>query len=59
MSFSASKPYNELPLLPPGKDIETKVVLKQCIASRAALAELNLAGELIPNASMLVNTRCL
>lgn len=56
MSFSASKPYNDLPLLPPGKDIETKVVLKQCIASRTALAELNLTGELIPNASMLVNT---
>lgn len=56
MSFSANKPYNELPLLPPGKDVETKAVLKQCIASRAALAELKQAGALIPNASMLVNT---
>ena len=56
MSFSANKPYNDLPLLPPGKDIETKAVLKQCIASRAALAELKQAGALIPNASMLVNT---
>lgn len=56
MSFSANKPYNDLPLLPPREDIETKLVLKQCIASRTALAELNLAGELIPNASMLVNT---
>jgi Fic family protein len=56
MSFSANKPYNDLPLLPPGKDVETKAVLKQCIVSRAALAELKQAGELIPNASMLVNT---
>lgn len=56
MSFSANKPYNELPLLPPHKDVETKAVLKQCIASRAALAELKQAGELFPNASMLVNT---
>lgn len=56
MSFSASRPYNDLPLLPPGTDVETKAVLKQCIASRAALAELKQAGELIPNASMLANT---
>ncbi len=56
MNFSANKPYNDLPLLPPRKDVETKVILKQCIASRSALAELKQAGELIPNASMLVNT---
>jgi Fic family protein len=56
MSFSANKPYNDLPLLPPGTDVETKAVLKQCIASRSALAELKQAGKLIPNATMLVNT---
>lgn len=56
MSFSANRPYNDLPLLPPGEDVETKAILKQCIASRSALAELKLAGELIPNAAMLVNT---
>ena len=56
MNFSANKPYNDLPLLPPRKDVETKVILKQCIASRSPLAELKQAGELIPNASMLVNT---
>ena len=56
MSFSADKPYNDLPLLPPSKDVETKAILKQCISSRSALAELKQAGELIPNASMLVNT---
>jgi len=56
MSFSAHKPYNDLPLLPPGEDVETKAILKQCIVSRSALAELKLAGELVQNAAMLVNT---
>ena len=55
MSFSPNRPYNDLPLLPPAKDVETKAVLKQCITSRAALAELKLAGDLIPNPAMLVN----
>jgi Fic family protein len=55
MSFSADKPYNDLPLLPPSQDVETKAVLKQCITSRAALAELKQAGDLIPNPAMLIN----
>lgn len=49
-------PYNELPRLPPTVELETKAVLKQCVASRAALAELRLAGQLIPNQSVLVST---
>lgn len=32
--------YNQLPLLPPPSDVETKRVLKACILARAALAEL-------------------
>ena len=50
------KPYNDLPLLPPGVDLETKLVLKQCITARSALAELKQAVQLIPNPSMLINT---
>ena len=50
------QPFNELPLLPPAVDLETKPILKQCIASRAALAELKQAAELIPNQGMLINT---
>jgi len=49
-------PYNELPLLPPTADLETKAILKQCITARAALAELKQAAELIPNQGMLINT---
>jgi hypothetical protein len=44
MAFDPSKPYNDLPLLPPGADLETRVVLKACIEARAALAELKQAG---------------
>ena len=49
-------PYNSLPELPPNCDLETKCILRQCIGSRAALAELKQAAELIPNQAMLINT---
>jgi Fic family protein len=54
--FNAELPYNELPLLPPpGDQIETTEILKRCIKSRVALAELKQAAELIPNSAVLVN----
>ena len=56
MPFVPSKPYNDLPLLPPNADIETKAVLKACIEARVALAELKQAGKLIPNQAVLINT---
>lgn len=49
------RPWNELPILPPQTDLETKAVLKKCIAARAALGELKQAAELIPNQAMLIN----
>ena len=56
MTFDPSKPYNELPLLPPPlESIETAAILKKCINARVALAELRQAAELIPNAAVLVN----
>lgn len=54
--WQPEQPFNELPLLPPAADVETKPILKQCIAARAALAELKQAAELIPNQGMLINT---
>ena len=54
--WQAAQPYNQLPELPPPVELETKAVLKQCIRSRAALAELKQAAELIPNPGMLINT---
>jgi len=49
------RPYNDLPLLPPEGEIETRTVLKKCVAARTALAELRLAGHLIPDQSILVH----
>lgn len=56
MSWEPSKPYNDLPLLPPQNDLETKNILKACISARVALAELNQSAKLIPNQSILINT---
>jgi len=54
--WQPDRPWNDLPRLPPGKELETKAVLKQCVAARSALAELKKAAELIPNPAMLINT---
>ncbi len=49
-------PYQDLPVLPPRAEIDTKPILKKCIESRAAIAELKQVAELIPNPSILINT---
>lgn len=54
-AWHPDQPYNNLPPLPPAADLETRTVLKQCIAARAALAELKQAAELIPNQGVLIN----
>ncbi|MEJ7139352.1 protein adenylyltransferase Fic [Amphibiibacter pelophylacis] len=54
--WRADVAYNQLPLLPPVADVETKTVLRACITARAALAELKQAAKLIPNQTMLINT---
>ncbi len=54
--FDARQPFNNLPLLPPKTDVETKVVLKRCIEARAALAELKQAALMLPDQSVLINT---
>lgn len=55
-AYDPVKPYNDLPMLPPEADIETKPVLKACVGARAAIAELRSAGQLIPDQSVLINT---
>jgi len=54
--WKPDRPWNDLSRLPPRVELETKVVLKQCVKSRAALAELKQAAALIPNPAMLINT---
>jgi Fic family protein len=55
MPFNPQEPYNDLPLLPPDKDIETKSILKQCLSATRALAELKGMGDMLPNQSILIN----
>lgn len=56
MTFRPDHPFNDLPTLPPARDIETKAVLKACIEARAALAELRVSGQIIPNQAVLINS---
>lgn len=56
MKFDRSKSYNQLPLIPPKADMETKAVLKKTVTAGRALAELKGVGETIPNQAMLINT---
>ncbi|MCG9890979.1 MAG: Fic family protein [Thermosynechococcaceae cyanobacterium MS004] len=57
--FDKNQPYNDLPLLPPSSDLETKAVLKRAIAANRALAELKGVGDLIPNQTVLLSTLAL
>lgn len=54
MSWRPGVPYNDLPLLPPKVEVETKAVLKATIEARAALAALDQAARRIP--TVLVNS---
>jgi Fic family protein len=55
MTFDPRQPYNDLPLLPPDSELETRRVLKKCVGANKALAELKGAGDLIPNQAILIN----
>jgi len=54
--WKPDRPHDSLAPLPPVADVESKAVLKQCVMSAAALAELNQAAELIPNPGILIGT---
>lgn len=56
MTFDPKKPYNDLPLLPPKANIETRTILRKTITAGRALAELKGLGATIPNQSVLVNS---
>jgi Fic family protein len=56
MTFDPLMPYNDLPLLPPGTQVETGAVLKKAIGAARALAELKGLGQTIPNQAMLVDS---
>ena len=56
MSFERSQPYNDLPLLPPATELETRAVLKQAIAANRMLANLRGLAAQIPNQGVLINS---
>ena len=53
--WNASRPYNDLPPLPPEAEIETFAVLKLAIEARASLSAMNQAARSMTNASVLIN----
>ncbi len=55
MAWNPNRPYDELPPLPPAQDLETGPVLKQCIRTRTALADLNQSADFLPNKELLIN----
>lgn len=56
MPFNRLQPYNNLPLLPPAIELETKAVLKQAIAANRMLANLRGLAAQIPNQGVLINS---
>ncbi|MBS1783048.1 MAG: Fic family protein [Bacteroidetes bacterium] len=54
--FDKNIPYNDLPLLPPNKDIETKEILRKTISASRALAQLNGTLKNLPNPTLFLDT---
>jgi Fic family protein len=51
-----TKPYNDLPLLPPKADLESIAVLKAITRATRSLAELKGRTHTVPNPTILLNT---
>jgi Fic family protein len=54
--FDQKVPYNDLPLLPPKADIETKQILRKTISAGRALAQLNGTLLNLPNPTLFLDT---
>lgn len=54
--FNPEYPFNDLPLLSPGVDLETPLILKACIEANKEIAKLKMAEQLIPNQTVLINS---
>lgn len=55
MPFDRLQPFNDLPLLPPAAELETRDVLKKAIEANRLLANLRGLAAQIPNQSLLIN----
>jgi Fic family protein len=57
MPYDRNVPYNELPFLPPSKEVEEDItILKKLVTASRALASVNASVLRLPNPTMLVNT---
>ena len=56
MRVDKNKPFNQLPSLPPEKEIESKSILKKATFSHRYLAELKGIANTIPNQTILINS---
>lgn len=57
MTFDRNKPYNDLPLLPPDRDLgNNPEILKKLVSASRALASVNNEITRLPNPLMLINT---
>lgn len=54
--FDPELPYNDLPILPPAVEIETKSVLRKVASAGRQLAELNGLVHSLPNPAILINS---
>ena len=55
-NFDRSRPFNDLPLLPPKTDLGTKEILTKTIKASRALAQLNGAIRNLPNPGLFLDT---
>jgi len=56
MTFNPKEPYNELPLLPPAQEMESKAILKASIRAHQALARLDGSLKQLPNPGVLIDS---
>lgn len=54
--FKPKIPYNELPLLPPSVELESKAILKKTISASRALSEIKGAITNLPNPALFIDT---
>lgn len=56
MMFKPNVPYNDLPLLPPSAELESKAILKKTILASRALSEIKGAITNLPNPALFIDT---
>lgn len=55
MNFKVDVPYNDLPALPPSVDLESRAIMRRCIAAQKALEKLRCSALLLPNPELFIS----